>query len=321
MSTSLIPRRVEASNVASVCALWAQVLPPHPDLPLAEVLGGLVTRGLVTGRGLFSTEGECLAVGLSCFLREDTVEIFIREPRPYLNLRLLKAVAEGDASDFLTVEEIAAQNAGAGLDLFVLEYVQVTFDFDDPLAHTLLSQIVPLYLANHAGYNLRRTFHETEVAKGTIQESGGNRRLFDLTPDHPWSVSPDGLGPRAVYGLTREDAAGLAPTQIAKVPFAFTRPTLSLIPREQQILSLALEGLTDQEIGEHLGISRDGVRNRWRSLYDHIETVAPATFGPDESRRGQEAARGAEKRRRVLALVKDRPEELRPYTLKRSARA
>ena len=304
--------------MAHICALWNKVLPDDGRLgfQLEDVVGDLVARGVLFGRGLFAEDGECLAFGISCFLSDDALTSFTEAPKAYLCLRLLGAASRGDMSSFLSLEETATQNAGDGLNLFILEYAQVTFDFDQRLAHTLLSRIVPEYLASHAGYNLRCTLHETEVSKGHIQEAGGNQRLFDINPQHPWSLSPNGLGPRAVYGMSRDNIVSLPATQVAKVLFVYSRPIFSLIPREQQVVSLALDGLTDLEIGAALGMSRDGVRNRWRAIYDQIETVAPETFGLDDSRRG-EVSRGAEKRRRVLALLKDRPEELRPYTLKR----
>ncbi len=95
----------------------------------------------------------------------------------------------------------------------------------------------------------------------------------------------------------------------------YTPPKLRLVPREQKVISLALSGLTDTDIAEKLGMSHDGVRQRWKRIIEHIEDELPDLFTPDGD--VNPAKRGLEKRRKILAYLSTRPSELRPFHLKR----
>jgi len=62
----------------------------------------------------------------------------------------------------------------------------------------------------------------------------------------------------------------------------------------QRLLVAALRGLTDDELSDDLMVSHSAVKNAWRSIY----------------------ARGKQKRQRLLAYLRERPEELRPFARK-----
>lgn len=53
------------------------------------------------------------------------------------------------------------------------------------------------------------------------------------------------------------------------------------------------------------------LKKLWRGIYERIEDVAPGFFGDEVDEDGK---RGPEKRRQVLAYVRQRPEELRPWS-------
>ena len=322
MTDSLHARWLRPEDAQAICELWRTVLPGTVDTSrwFEDTVSDLLKRGAVSGTGIFDAVqgGTCLAFGLSCFLREEMTDSYIENPEPYLNLRLLKSAHKGNYQDFLMPDQIALPNAGEGLDLFVLEWCQITFDFEDPLAHRLLNLIVPHYIAQHASYRLRRSLHETEIALGYIQESGSNKHLFDVRPQHPWSMSEDGRGPRAVYGLTREEALKLPGVGVAKTVFEYVEPKFRFRKRERQILLAALDGQTDVAIAGQLGISRDGVRNHWRAIYDHVADISPEILGLTAAEPSN--ARGAEKRRRLLAHLSGALQELRPYGKERRAK-
>ncbi|WP_373634984.1 LuxR C-terminal-related transcriptional regulator [Yoonia sp. SS1-5] len=88
------------------------------------------------------------------------------------------------------------------------------------------------------------------------------------------------------------------------------------MPREQEIVSLASTGKTDQQIADTLGVSRDAIKQWWSRIYDHVLDVHPDVFWNDSSSCAGEV-RGTEKRRSVLAYCASRPSELRPHYLKR----
>ncbi|HEY6645059.1 hypothetical protein [Povalibacter sp.] len=53
------------------------------------------------------------------------------------------------------------------------------------------------------------------------------------------------------------------------------------------------------------------MKKLWRGIYERIEHRMPEFFG--EASGGDEGRRGPEKRRQVLAYVRQRPEELRAW--------
>ncbi|MFK7837654.1 MAG: helix-turn-helix transcriptional regulator [Sulfitobacter sp.] len=320
MSEPIDARPMRAGDGKGVVALWQEFLPDTEDWGawLPEVLEDLLEKRMLHG-GVVFAEGanpRCVAAGLSCFLPETIANEYVARPRPYLNCALLTRYRDGDASVFLNLHEQASRNAAGGLEMFVLDYVQENFDFEDLWAHQMLNAVVPVYVAVHAGFNIRRSMHETEIAVGHVQESGGNPKLFDVTPQHPFSLSSEGRGPRAVYGVSRDNLTPDKATGIAKALLYCQKPKLRLVLQEQEVVLGALEGMTDVEIAKRMGVSRDRVRQVWQNIYAHLEEVLPDVFGfvqaPTEG-----VKRGGEKRRVTVAYLQNRPEELRPYTLRR----
>ncbi len=323
MDEHLWARHMRPGDGAAVARLWQGFLPPSqewtawlPDLldTLLErraVLGGVVFAGTATPR--------CAGAGISCFLDPQELDDFNRTPRPYLNARLLNRYREGETSVFLTPDAQAAFNGGAGLDMFVLDYVQESFDFSTDWAHRILNTIIPVYVGVHAGFNIRRSQHETEVAVGHIQIAGGNPYLFDVAPQDAHSLSDAGRGPRAVYGVSRDSLSESAATGIARSLLFAPRARFRLVPREQETVRLALDSLTDTEIATQMGLSRDRVRQIWQGIYAHLEDMEPGVFDGIAAPAGQ-MKRGGEKRRVTMAYLRDRPEELRPNARSRRGR-
>jgi hypothetical protein len=60
-----------------------------------------------------------------------------------------------------------------------------------------------------------------------------------------------------------------------------------------------------------LHVSVHGLKKLWRGIYERIEDAEPDFFG--DASGDDEGRRGPEKRRQVLAYVRQRPEERRPW--------
>ncbi|WP_168797732.1 sigma-70 family RNA polymerase sigma factor, partial [Aliishimia ponticola] len=252
----------------------------------------------------------------TCFLHESVAEDFVARPKPYLNRRLLTRFRDGDRSVFLFPQEQAPRNAGAGLEMFVLEYCQETFDFESSLAHQILNAIIPVYIAAHTGFNVKRCLHETELSVGHIQESGGNPFLFEVDPQDPFSLSEAGHGPRGVYGVSRDSLIPDQATGIAKSLLFCQAPKFQLVLQEQALVRHALEGFTDVEIARAMDVSRDRVKQIWQRIYAHLEDIVPEFFSSVASP-VEGLKRGGEKRRVSVAYLRSHPEELRPRVLRR----
>ncbi len=320
MTEPLKARAMQSGDGAAVVALWKNYLPDTEDWEawLPNLLEDLLEKRVVLGGVVFtdSQSPRCVAAGISCFLSGSTADGFVARPEPYLNRRLLTQYRDGDTSVFLTPEEQAPRNAGAGLEMFVLEYCQETFDFEHPWAHQVLNAIIPVYVALHTGFNIKRCLHETELSVGHVQEAGGNPFLFEVSPQDPFSLSDAGHGPRGVYGVSRDNLTPEKATGIAKSLLYYQAPKFQLVLQEQLLVRFALEGLTDLEIANAMSLSRDRIRQIWQLIYEHLEdtdanffsTVLPSIEG---------VKRGGEKRRVSIAYLRSHPEELRPRILRR----
>lgn len=209
------------------------------------------------------------------------------------------------------------RSADDGLEMFVLEYCQDSFDFEHPWAHQVLNAIIPVYIAAHTGFNIKRCLHETELSVGHVQEAGGNPFLFEVSPQDPHSLSEEGKGPRGVYGVSRSNLTSEQATGIAKSLLFCQAPRFQLVLQEQQLVRYALEGLTDVEIADAMTLSRDRVRQIWRSIYAHLEDTAPDFFS-SVAPSVEGVKRGGERRRVSIAYLRSHPEELRPRVLRRS---
>jgi DNA-binding NarL/FixJ family response regulator len=100
--------------------------------------------------------------------------------------------------------------------------------------------------------------------------------------------------------------------------FAYRKPKMGLPPSEQRLLSAALQGGTDEELAEMLGISLSAVKKMWASVYLRIESSKTSDL---EFARNENGDRGREKKHKLLVYLREHPEELRPYSMKLLNRA
>ena len=74
--------------------------------------------------------------------------------------------------------------------------------------------------------------------------------------------------------------------------------------------SLALEGMTDEELSDRLCLSLSAVKKRWAAVYDHVSMKGIHAGLP-----ACEGKRGPERRRLLLEYLRWHPEELNPIAL------
>jgi hypothetical protein len=101
---------------------------------------------------------------------------------------------------------------------------------------------------------------------------------------------------------------GDIPQSLERVALA---QVLGLQDADQQLLTTALTGLTDEELARSLKLPLPAVKKRWRSLFERA-SAHPSLF-PDMCDGLEDGGRGRQKRQFVLAYVREHPEELRPF--------
>ena len=97
--------------------------------------------------------------------------------------------------------------------------------------------------------------------------------------------------------------------------FHYHKPVLQLRDADQQLLEVALRGSTDEETCQALGMKLPAIKKRWAALFHHIAKIKPELLpGTDD---GDRQTRGPQKRHRLLAYLREHPEELRPVVRSR----
>src|SRR5205823_5939541 len=118
-----------------------------------------------------------------------------------------------------------------------------------------------------------------------------------------------------ILGLTRE----LALKRMSWISslFHYQRPQIGFSRGEQRLLVVALRGGTDEEVSDELAISLSAVKKAWRSVYDRAaEHLPDSILNVDAEEEHRNGDRGKQKKQRLLAYLREHPEELRPYSRK-----
>jgi DNA-binding CsgD family transcriptional regulator len=83
---------------------------------------------------------------------------------------------------------------------------------------------------------------------------------------------------------------------------------------EQELLKIALEGLTDQAIAEKLGLTLVAIKKRWEGIY---EKVNEKQYQQAAEKNEDDDANFKLGRRQVLHMMTEHPEEFRPSAPKK----
>jgi hypothetical protein len=241
-------------------------------------------------------------VGFGCgvFVSSEFADSQITNPQPDINSRLIAFVRAGHP--VLPTREVVAQsNAGHGIDILILYGSCIRNEIlNAQQKQDALSLLASTFVDWRAGFRLRRIICETadEHARRNVEASV----VFQTVADFPE------VG-RTLHCMNQESANTLS-SSYGNVLFRFSDPVLGLRDSDQQLLTAALHGATDEDLAVELAISPAAVKARWRSAFTRIAESLPELVSDGG---GQQEGRGKQKRHRVLAYMRMHPEELRPY--------
>ncbi len=100
--------------------------------------------------------------------------------------------------------------------------------------------------------------------------------------------------------------------EVAGRLFDYQAAQIGFTSAEKRLLFSALAGPTDEELARILSISLPTVKKTWLSIYNRVEDHIPDLIAVLEPTALTNGRRGREKRRGVLAYLRNHPEELRP---------
>jgi DNA-binding CsgD family transcriptional regulator len=98
--------------------------------------------------------------------------------------------------------------------------------------------------------------------------------------------------------------------------FDYSPPRFGFTRSEQQLLSSALRGGTDEELSVELGISISAVKKTWQTIYERVTARRPDLTPLSKHSDSAPHDRGKEKKQHLIAYLRDHPEELRPVSRK-----
>jgi hypothetical protein len=240
------------------------------------------------------------ACGMGVFVRSEFADREIHAPQPALNARIIASLSNRDTGAvILDRHEIGEGNARGGLD-FVNLYGTWR---DGVLKAAELAEVKTLlgtgFAEQFAGYRFNRVLKEAVGEERiALARATGTYRVI---AEYPKTVS-------ALVVVTPESALS-APYSVAASIYRYQAPVLRLRPAEQELLTAALNGETDAELSNELGLTLEATKKRWLSIFDRVGQYKPGILTPSEEGEG----RGPQKRHRIVAYVRKHPEELRPY--------
>lgn len=114
--------------------------------------------------------------------------------------------------------------------------------------------------------------------------------------------------PPFLMGVSRQDVHDSRGSLFWRL-FGYRRPVLHLTRLYQELAIAALDGRSDHEAADHLGVTLPAVKKRWAALFRHVADRSNLLDNAPPAN----GVRGPEKRGTLLNYLREHPEELRPF--------
>lgn len=257
-------------------------------------------------------------VGMSVFVHDDFMRELKTPPFFWIGPELVRRIL-GGSSPLLSDREVREANSRGGMNLVVWEGCFLQDLRQQP---EIYRKSVSVFHEHHCGYLWKEVIApqmESEEQLKWILQTGG--LIWDAAKGcYVESLEKD---PRKfvqtphIVGMTRE-AERRRPGSWAGAIFDYHPPQIGFSKGEQQLLLSALSGGTDEELSNCLGTSPSTIKTTWRSVYNRAASRLPELFPEPSEANASASQRGKEKRRHLLAYVREHPEELRPVSRRRT---
>ena len=284
---------------------------------------GTVWRNYLGSSALFSIVSEETGPGtavrligsyIASFVSDDFALDLIKPPLKWIGPELVNRCIHGQAP-VLTDAEVRQFNSTTGVNILIWP-TATRADFEN--LPELIQGTQVIFFDAYRGFNIKRlqaqATYPLEIAMAV---NSGGWFLRNAPSVHLQSfeepVESMFLQPHMLE-VTKEMAAK-QPGSWANLFFAYRKPVIGFTPSEQRLLSAALQGGTDGELSDLLGVSLSAVKKMWASIYLRVQSRKPfdLKIELDESVDGD---RGKEKKQKLLVFLREHPEELRPYSLR-----
>ncbi len=243
-------------------------------------------------------EREVVAYEVAFLLRHACSSRLINGPEPFASIAL-----EPGACPFPTEEEVGRRNGAEGLDLLVAKFV-VSASLSREDAARVRAQMPMAFVEMYAGNRVRELLYEVRGTEAAARAAAGG---FEPVATHAAWHDAAGVPEESRSVVLRFDPSsqGALYNLLALRLLQYRPPILRLPPGAREIVRLAVLGESDAQIVAARGISPASLNSRWTRVFDLAARRMPDLFAVET---GKSRDRG-----RLLAYVRDHPEEGWPY--------
>jgi hypothetical protein len=269
--------------------------------------GGCAYSGLATD----TSEHSIIAFSISVFVSNELAEHLQSAASPYIGRSMFHAWKRKQHMHLLD-RQIGECNASDGVNVVTIHSGYRPFASMAEYADLRIS-LVDVFIREHIGLHMRSFTHELYGEYQDAIRAGGLRlEEYDLSRHPEIQADISGRLP-FLTTLCRSGAEDQRGNYLSDMmAFAFTVPKFFFSLPQRQLLRVALENDEDEHIASRLYLSLPAIKKRWSTVYETIEKTEPNFLGNVSER--LLGRRGQERRRKVLAYIRDCPEELHPYT-------
>ena len=200
--------------------------------------------------------------------------------------------------------EIGRANGDSGVDLFVAHFIidhELATKERERAISTLASGFVERYVGNH----VRSVLHELRGAEAAQAATYGG---WEVAATYEEWGERSGRAQESCPILVRNDSASAVRHHnflVARM-LNYRPPTLMLPPAAREVVRCAYLGWSDTRIVTDLGLTTASLNSRWTRILDIAERRAPEIFANGTGGRVRD-------RHRLLAYIRNHPEEMWPY--------
>jgi len=279
---------LSSAERAALPALWAQIV--NAPAIYSMVIEDL---GLAPGQ-------RVQAWGVAMALAPEWVARWSLDhrPEPLIVARVYRALLAGET--LMDETSFGRVNACGELSMLCLHYGMHYADIEHPYVQALIAAGNESMRFGMSGHQLSALYYENAAESDGWMRAAGflQRSMPEAAPLHYW-------------GMSRAEAMRTIPGSTARQLFESHPPRFRLSVSQRRLLWRALFDEDDARLAQDLGVSAHGLKKLWRGIYERVSDVVPDFFG--DAGGEDDGKRGPEKRRQVLAYVRQRPEELRPW--------
>ena len=258
---------------------------------------------------------NCL--GFTVIVRDEFLKELKAHPHFWIGPEMVRRVVRGE-SPFLSGKEIREANSRDGLNLVCWDaWVRPGYEVHAALPRSIMSAFVE----KHRGYRWKELIstqaHSPEHLEFVFKTGGYLWDPIEGAYTSTLRKSPSEIvASPHVLGITRglDIERGTWSGSWVGNLFDYHPPKLGFSRSEQRMLSFALPGATDETLAEQLNTSLSAVKKMWISIYHRAQESLPELDLHSHQLDIPASGRGREKRRSMLAYIREHPEELRPVS-------